>query len=78
MAEVAGEKVPTCTQRVGDHSDVRNASTSFPGFFPPLLLTASDVGADESQFPPHRFTDGANYDNLGIRMFRYTVTVATA
>ncbi|MCO8121514.1 patatin-like phospholipase family protein [Stieleria sp. TO1_6] len=47
------------------------ASSAFPGFFPPLLLNASDVGADDSQFPPHLFTDGGVYDNLGVRMFRY-------
>jgi hypothetical protein len=47
------------------------ASSAFPGFFPPLLLTAVDVGAEESQFPPHVFTDGGVYDNLGVRMFRY-------
>jgi hypothetical protein len=32
------------------------ASSAFPGFFPPLLLTAADVGAHESRFPPHLFT----------------------
>jgi predicted acylesterase/phospholipase RssA len=47
------------------------ASSAFPGFFPPLLLTAADVGAEESQFPPHVFTDGGVYDNLGVRMFRF-------
>ena len=38
------------------------ASSAFPGFFPPLQLTAHDVGAEESQFPPHLFTDGGVYD----------------
>ena len=47
------------------------ASSAFPGFFPPLQLTAHDVGAEESQFPPHLFTDGGVYDNLGVRMFRH-------
>ena len=47
------------------------ASSAFPGFFPPLQLTATDVGADESRFPPHFFTDGGVYDNLGVRMFRW-------
>ena len=45
------------------------ASSAFPGFFPPLLLRAADVGADENRFPPHVFTDGGVYDNLGVRMF---------
>jgi predicted acylesterase/phospholipase RssA len=47
------------------------ASSAFPGFFPPLELTAWDVGACESEFPPHSFTDGGVFDNLGIRMFRW-------
>ncbi|MGI9471453.1 MAG: patatin-like phospholipase family protein [Rubripirellula sp.] len=46
------------------------ASSAFPGFFPPLQLTAKDVGVGESRFPPHLFTDGGVYDNLGVRMFR--------
>jgi predicted acylesterase/phospholipase RssA len=47
------------------------ASSAFPGFFPPLELTAWDVGATEGEFPPHSFTDGGLFDNLGIRMFRW-------
>lgn len=47
------------------------ASSAFPGFFPPLQLTARDVGADEGRFPPHVLTDGGVYDNLGVRMFRH-------
>jgi predicted acylesterase/phospholipase RssA len=47
------------------------ASSAFPGFFPPLELTACDVGVTEGEFPPHSFTDGAIFDNLGIRMFRW-------
>jgi predicted acylesterase/phospholipase RssA len=47
------------------------ASSAFPGFFPPLLLKAEDVGAEESRFPPLIFTDGGIYDNLGVRMFRW-------
>jgi predicted acylesterase/phospholipase RssA len=46
------------------------ASSALPGIFPPPLLTAADVGAEESQFPPHLFTDGGVYDSLGVRMFR--------
>jgi predicted acylesterase/phospholipase RssA len=34
------------------------ASSAFPGFFPPIRLTAKDVGADEGRFPPHVLTDG--------------------
>lgn len=47
------------------------ASSAFPGFFPPLELSAKDVGANEGEFSHHAFTDGGIYDNLGLRMFRY-------
>ncbi len=47
------------------------ASSAFPGFFPPLELQASDVGADPGQFGRIAFTDGGVYDNLGVRMFRW-------
>lgn len=47
------------------------ASSAFPGFFPPLELHGRDVGADEGEFDRQAFTDGAVYDNLGLRMFRY-------
>ena len=47
------------------------ASSAFPGFFPPLDLSAWDVGASEGEFPRHSFTDGGVFDNLGIRMFRW-------
>lgn len=46
------------------------ASSAFPGFFPPLQLNASEVGANEGAFSSHGFTDGGIYDNLGLRMFR--------
>ena len=45
------------------------ASSAFPGFFPPLELTAETVGATPGQFQTQYFTDGGVYDNLGIRMF---------
>lgn len=45
------------------------ASSAFPGFFPPLQLSAADVGAG-GDFPSQTFTDGGVFDNLGIRMFR--------
>jgi predicted acylesterase/phospholipase RssA len=46
------------------------ASSAFPGFFPPLWLTADDVGAPAGTFAGHAFTDGAVFDNLGVRLFR--------
>lgn len=47
------------------------ASSAFPGFFPPLELRGSDVGALEGEFSRHAFTDGGIYDNLGLRMLRH-------
>ena len=47
------------------------ASSAFPGFFPPIRLTAKDDGADQGHFPPHVLTDGGVYDNLGVRMFQH-------
>jgi predicted acylesterase/phospholipase RssA len=47
------------------------ASSAFPGFFPPLVLTGADVGANRGEFGRLAFTDGGVYDNLGIRMFRF-------
>ena len=47
------------------------ASSAFPGFFPPLELSADDVGAPGGEFGRQTFTDGGVFDNLGIRMFHY-------
>ena len=47
------------------------ASSAFPGFFPPLELSAEDIGANAGEFQTQYFTDGGVYDNLGVRMFRY-------
>jgi predicted acylesterase/phospholipase RssA len=46
------------------------ASSAFPGFFPPLELTAADVGASGGEFGRQAYTDGGVFDNLGVRMFR--------
>ncbi|HEY2589562.1 MAG TPA: patatin-like phospholipase family protein [Tepidisphaeraceae bacterium] len=46
------------------------ASSAYPGFFPPLELTGSDVGACAGEFGRQAFTDGGVFDNLGVRMFR--------
>jgi predicted acylesterase/phospholipase RssA len=45
------------------------ASSAFPGFFPPALITADDIGLSAGEFPPQTFTDGGVYDNLGVRVF---------
>jgi predicted acylesterase/phospholipase RssA len=47
------------------------ASSAFPGFFPPLVLRGSDVGTNQGEFGRTAYTDGAVFDNLGVRMFRY-------
>jgi predicted acylesterase/phospholipase RssA len=46
------------------------ASSAFPGFFPPLELTGTDVGANSGEFGRQAYTDGGVFDNLGVRMFR--------
>ncbi len=46
------------------------ASSAFPGFFPPLELTGTDVGAPAGEFSRQAFTDGGVFDNLGVRLFR--------
>jgi predicted acylesterase/phospholipase RssA len=45
------------------------ASSAFPGFFSPVLITAAELGVSEGDFPPQTFTDGGVYDNLGVRAF---------
>ena len=45
------------------------ASSAFPGFFPPLVLTGAEVGAGEGEFGRQAYTDGGVFDNLGVRMF---------
>lgn len=52
------------------------ASSAFPGFFPPLVLTADDVGARHGEFGRQAYTDGGVYDNLGVRMFRFLARAA--
>ena len=44
---------------------VVGASSAFPGFFPPVEISAEDLGVREGQFPTESFTDGGVYDNLG-------------
>lgn len=47
------------------------ASSAFPGFFPPVRITADDLGVNEGEFPGESFTDGGVYDNLGTRAFTW-------
>ena len=50
---------------------VVGASSAFPGFFPPVEITAGDLGVREGAYPTEWFTDGGVYDNLGIRAFSW-------
>jgi predicted acylesterase/phospholipase RssA len=61
------EKVPTSLATV---PMAVAASSAFPGFFPPIPLSAQDVGASGA-FARQSYTDGGVYDNLGVRMFHF-------
>jgi predicted acylesterase/phospholipase RssA len=61
------ERVPTGLATV---AMAVTASSAFPGFFPPLILTGSEVGTCAGEFGRQSFTDGGVFDNLGVRMFR--------
>ena len=50
---------------------VVGASSAFPGFFPPVEISAEDLGVREGQFATESFTDGGVYDNLGTRAFAW-------
>ncbi|MFC1597726.1 patatin-like phospholipase family protein [Planctomycetota bacterium] len=50
---------------------VVGASSAFPGFFPPVQISAADLGVREGHFPTEWFTDGGVYDNLGTRAFSW-------
>lgn len=64
-----GTKVETLPARLTPVALAVTASSAFPGFFPPALITADDIGLSEGEFPPQTFTDGGVYDNLGVRVF---------
>jgi predicted acylesterase/phospholipase RssA len=50
---------------------VVGASSAFPGLFPPVEITAADLGVREGQYPTQWFTDGGVYDNLSMRAFSW-------
>lgn len=64
-----GTKVDTLPARLTRISLAVTASSAFPGFFSPVLITADELGLSEGEFPPQTFTDGGVYDNLGVRAF---------
>jgi predicted acylesterase/phospholipase RssA len=59
------------TGQTASVAKVVSASSAFPGFFPPVEISADDLGVHEGQFPAESFTDGGVYDNLGIRAFAW-------
>ena len=64
-----GIKVEILPARLTPIALAVTASSAFPGFFPPALITADDIGLSEGEFPAQTFTDGGVYDNLGVRVF---------
>ena len=65
------EKLDFVPARLAPISMAVAASSAFPGFFPPVLFSASDVGVRAGEFSYLSFTDGGVYDNLGVRAFRW-------
>jgi predicted acylesterase/phospholipase RssA len=57
--------------RLASLPKVVGASSAFPGFFPPVEITAGDLGVREGQYPTEWFTDGGVYDNLSMRAFAW-------
>jgi predicted acylesterase/phospholipase RssA len=47
------------------------ASSAFPGFFPPMVLSGAEVSARAGEYGRQAYTDGGVFDNLGVRMFRF-------
>lgn len=66
--EIRFEHIPA---RMASIPRVVGASSAFPGFFPPVEVTAADLGVREGEFPTEYFTDGGVFDNLGIRAFTW-------
>jgi predicted acylesterase/phospholipase RssA len=57
--------------RLASLPKVVGASSAFPGFFPPVEITAADLGVREGEHPTEWFTDGGVYDNLSMRAFTW-------
>src|SRR6516165_6205549 len=57
--------------RLASLPKVVGASSAFPGFFPPVEITAAHLGVREGQYPTEWFTDGGVYDNLSMRAFAW-------
>jgi len=66
--EIRFEHIPT---KMASIPRIVGASSAFPGFFPPVEVTAADLGVREGEFPTEYFTDGGVFDNLGIRAYSW-------
>ena len=66
-----GDTLDFVPARMASIPKVVGASSAFPGFFPPVQITAADLGVRDGAFPTEAFTDGGVYDNLGIRAFSW-------
>ena len=69
--DAEGRSVERIPGQMASIPRVVGASSAFPGFFPPVQMTAADLGVPEGQFPTEFFTDGGVYDNLGLRAFSW-------
>jgi predicted acylesterase/phospholipase RssA len=70
-AEGGAREFERISGRMAGLARVVDASSAFPGFFPPVAIRAADLGVREGQFPTEWFTDGGVYDNLGTRAFTW-------
>jgi len=67
----SGQKFEHVPGQMASIPRVVAASSAFPGFFPPVEITAADLGVPEGEFPTEFFTDGGVYDNMGLRAFSW-------
>ena len=65
------QKFEQISGRMASIPRVVAASSAFPGFFPPVEITAADLGVPDGEFPTEFFTDGGVYDNMGLRAFSW-------
>jgi predicted acylesterase/phospholipase RssA len=69
--DTGGQSLKRIPGQMASIPRVVGASSAFPGFFPPVEITAADLGVREGEFPTEFFTDGGVYDNLGLRAFSW-------
>jgi predicted acylesterase/phospholipase RssA len=69
LMKIRGSKPALLPARLTRVSLAVAASSAFPGFFPPVRMSADEVGLQTGEFPTQSFTDGGVFDNLGVRAF---------